>query len=226
MLLRSIVRRLRLPAAAAGAGAGVTALYLRDADSEFRSVSEASLPLTYEPEDIASVWSEHPRCVLSRLLTIARRVTPLAVKVLSETVLWPPTQETEQERSARHASRAIELRSCLTSLGPTFIKAGQALSIRPDLLPPAAVYELQQLCDSVPSYPTCDALRLIEAELGAPAQQLFEGLDETTEPIAAASLGQVYKCRVRDGGQEVALKVQRPDMIRQVSLDLYLLRGE
>ena len=99
------------------------------------------------------------------------------------------------------------------------------LSIRPDLLPPPAVYELQKLCDSVPSYPTVDALKLIEAELGVPASALFADLDASTEPVAAASLGQVYRCRMRGSGQEVALKVQRPDMIRAVSLDLYLVRA-
>ena len=79
------------------------------------------------------------------------------------------------------------------------------------------------MSEQVPSYPTAAALALIEAELGAPASSLFE-LDASSEPIAAASLGQVYRCRLREGGAEVALKVQRPDMIRAVSLDLYLLR--
>jgi len=87
------------------------------------------------------------------------------------------------------------------------------------------VYELQKLCDSVPSYPTAHALALLEAELGRPASELFADLDESTQPIAAASLGQVYRCTLREGGVTVALKVQRPDMIRAVSLDLYLLRS-
>jgi aarF domain-containing kinase len=65
----------------------------------------------------------------------------------------------------------------------------------------------------------------VEAELGAPISDIFTDLDFSSEPIAAASLGQVYRCHLRDGGAEVALKVQRPDMIRAVSLDLYLLRG-
>jgi aarF domain-containing kinase len=98
------------------------------------------------------------------------------------------------------------------------------LSIRPDLLPPAAVYELQKLCDAVPSYPTAEALALVAAELGRPAGDVFEDLNESSVPIAAASLGQVYRCRLRATGELVAVKVQRPDMIRAVSLDLYLLR--
>ena len=219
-----LLRSLRAPAAVGAIGTGATALYLRDAESEYRTISESSLPTTYDPQAIAAVWKEHPRCALSRVVTIARHLSPLMVSLCADWLLTKQ-QETSEERQARHALRARELRSCLTTLGPTFIKAGQALSIRPDLLPPAAVYELQKLCDSVPSYPTRDALALIEAELGASPQQLFEGLDNDTEPIAAASLGQVYRCRLRSTGGEVALKVQRPDMIRAVSLDLYLLRG-
>lgn len=132
---------------------------------------------------------------------------------------------TASEAEARSSARAGELRALLTQLGPTFIKLGQMLSIRPDLLPPDAVIELQKLCDGCPSYPTADALLLIEDELGAPPAEVFDGLDASTPPVAAASLGQVYRCRLRATGEEVALKVQRPDMIRSVSRDLYLLRG-
>ena len=124
----------------------------------------------------------------------------------------------------------IELREMLTRLGPTFIKAGQAMSIRPDLLPTAILIELQKLCDAVPPFPTSQALALLEAELGGPAEDFFEA-PFPSEPIAAASLGQVYKCRLKEGngtgahaGAEVALKIQRPDMIACVSRDLYILR--
>jgi len=186
-------------------------------------VSESELPTTYDPEAFAAVWSAHPRCCLARLREIVARVAPFAAVVLRDSLRGGVPGESEAERDARYVLRARELRGCLTDLGPTFIKAGQALSIRPDVLPPPAIYELQKLCDAVPSYPTAAALALIEAELGAPASSLFE-LDASSEPIAAASLGQVYRCRLREGGAEVALKVQRPDMIRAVSLDLYLLR--
>ena len=111
------------------------------------------------------------------------------------------------------------------TLGQRSSNLVRALSIRPDVLPGPVVYELQKLCDAVPSYPTPLALELIERELGRPAQAVFADLDDTSEPIAAASLGQVYRCTLRDGGREVALKVQRPDMIRAVSLDLHILRS-
>ena len=76
----------------------------------------------------------------------------------------------------------------------------------------------------MPSFPTQDALQIIEAELGRRVEDVFEGLDTAVAPVAAASLGQVYRTRLRGSGLTVALKVQRPDMLQVVSLDLYLLR--
>ena len=160
-----------------------------------------------------------------RVTTIGAKAVPFVSALAFEWAASHCRAETSQARDARYAARATELRNVLTSLGPTFVKFGQMLSIRPDVLPPPAVYELQKLCDAVPSYPTADAIRLIEAELGRPAAAVFSGIDESTSPIAAASLGQVYRCRLADGGAEVAVKVQRPDMIRSVSLDLFILRS-
>ena len=111
----------------------------------------------------------------------------------------------------------------LLTLGPTFIKFGQMSRSGRGFRRRRCTS--CKLCDAVPSYPTAEALALIEAELGRPAAELFDGLDASSTPIAAASLGQVYRCRLRASGAEIALKVQRPDMIRSVSLDLWLLRG-
>ena len=120
---------------------------------------------------------------------------------------------------------AQDFRRVLTDLGPCFIKFGQMLSIRPDVLPPVLVKELQKLCDNVPAYATSRALDLIEEQLGpGSVGELFEGLDKSSHPIAAASLGQVYKATLKMTGETVAIKVQRPDMVRAVLLDLYLLR--
>jgi aarF domain-containing kinase len=118
---------------------------------------------------------------------------------------------------------AAELRHLLTSLGPCFIKLGQAVSIRPDLLPAPFLTELQQLCDAVPSFPTKEAVAVIEEELGESVGKLFVGL-EGTEPTAAASLGQVYRVRLVASGDEVAVKVQRPDMREAVLRDIFILR--
>jgi aarF domain-containing kinase len=85
--------------------------------------------------------------------------------------------------------RARQLREIVTSLGPAYIKLGQALAIRPDILSPAAMTELQKLCDKVPAFDNATAMATIEKELGAKPEEIYSEL--TTDPIAAASLGQV-----------------------------------
>jgi aarF domain-containing kinase len=82
--------------------------------------------------------------------------------------------------------------------------------------------ELQKLCDKVPSYDSKIAFATIEAELGKPVNELFSEI--TPEPVAAASLGQVYKATLQSNGDTVAVKVQRPGVLETVSLDLYLAR--
>jgi aarF domain-containing kinase len=107
-------------------------------------------------------------------------------------------------------------------LGPFYIKIGQALSIRPDILSPRSMVELQKLCDKVPSYDSKIAFAMFERELGKSVYEIFSEI--TPEPVAAASLGQVYKATLRDGGDVVAVKIQRPAVLETVSLDLYLAR--
>lgn len=96
-------------------------------------------------------------------------------------------------------ARAIELREIVTSLGPAYIKLGQALSIRPDILSPAAMTELQKLCDKVPSFPDDVAMDLIKEELGRPWQEIYSELSPS--PIAAGKahfilmlLGDFHAC--------------------------------
>ncbi len=112
------------------------------------------------------------------------------------------------------------LRRALTALGPTFIKLGQALSTRPDLLPPAFILELSRLQDTVPPFPAELAITTIEAELGRPIGKIFR--DFSAEPLAAASLGQVHTATLHDGTQ-VVVKVQRPDIQQIVAVDLAII---
>ena len=98
------------------------------------------------------------------------------------------------------------------------------MSIRPDLLPATFLYELQKLCDSVPSFPSDVAMALVEEQLGRPVGEIFTGLDPSVPPVAAASLGQVYRAFLREEGVEVAVKVQRSDMLESVMQDLYIMR--
>ena len=110
----------------------------------------------------------------------------------------------------------------LTGLGPCFIKLGQALSTRPDLVRRDWLEELTRLQDDLPAFPHSVALSRIEQELGAPAEQLFE--EFPSAPIAAASLGQVYKACL-EGQSWVAVKVQRPNLTFILRRDLVLIRA-
>ncbi|CAM9657500.1 unnamed protein product [Ectocarpus sp. 4 AP-2014] len=118
--------------------------------------------------------------------------------------------------------RAGELLDIIGRLGPAIIKAGQALSSRPDLLPKEYLDELQKLQDRVPAFSNKEAFSVVELELGVPFEDVYELVEP--EPIAAASIGQVYKARLRVNGNLVAIKVQRPNCESTISLDLYVLR--
>jgi predicted unusual protein kinase regulating ubiquinone biosynthesis (AarF/ABC1/UbiB family) len=126
--------------------------------------------------------------------------------------------ETVEDRQRR---RAEWLLSQLVRLGPAFVKIGQSLSTRPDLLPLVYVETLAALHDRLPPFSNDLAFSFIEEELGWRPETLFERFDP--EPFAAASLGQVYHA-VTHEGQEVAVKVQRPDLLHTISLDLALVR--
>jgi ubiquinone biosynthesis protein len=112
------------------------------------------------------------------------------------------------------------LRLTLTALGPTFVKLGQILSTRPDLLPPEFIAELNKLQDAVPPFPAEVAIATVEAELGRPIDVIFA--DFCRAPLAAASLGQVHAATLHDGAR-VVVKVQRPDIQQTVALDLAIL---
>ena len=118
--------------------------------------------------------------------------------------------------------RAKQLLNAITNLGPAIIKGGQALSSRPDLLPSEYLEELQKLQDDVPRFSNEVAFKTVEEELGAAFEDVFELVEE--EPVAAASIGQVYKARLLSNGDTVALKIQRPKCEEVIALDLYVLR--
>ncbi len=122
--------------------------------------------------------------------------------------------------AAVEISPAEHLRLALEELGPTFVKLGQNLSTRPDLIPPAYIAELSRLQDDVPAVPWEAIKPVLEAELGQPIEQLFASFDPA--PIAAASLDQVYAASLTDG-REVVVKVQRPDIEPTIDLDLDIL---
>ncbi len=118
------------------------------------------------------------------------------------------------------SSRGRHLRDMLDELGPTFVKFGQLLSTRPDIVPPDIVTELRSLQDDVRPFPFADVEQTIREDLGQPIERLFTEFDET--PLAAASIGQVHRATLPNG-RHVVVKVQRPNAPKQIEADLSLL---
>jgi predicted unusual protein kinase regulating ubiquinone biosynthesis (AarF/ABC1/UbiB family) len=153
-----------------------------------------------------------------RLIRVGISLAAFSTRVLFNSRRWlrskkPPSDLRRLEGAA--------LRKKLVGLGPTFIKIGQTLGTRADILPTEYIQELARLQDEVPSFPTQQAREIIEQELHARIEDLFEDFPE--RPIAAASLGQVYRARMRTG-QVVAIKVQRPAIASQIESDIAVLR--
>jgi len=175
------------------------------------------LPYDYDPEALKTFFRKRPLSVLTRITQVLTVGGGFFFKAALDQVLGRLKKDPDLE-----VQRAAELRDTISSLGPFFIKIGQALSIRPDVLSPRSMVELQKLCDKVPSFDSAIAFATIELELGKKVEELFSEI--TPEPVAAASLGQVYKATLRSTGETVAVKVQRPAVLETVSLDLYLAR--
>jgi ubiquinone biosynthesis protein len=113
------------------------------------------------------------------------------------------------------------VRLSLEALGPTFIKFGQVMSTRPDLIPPGMIEELRKLQETVPPFASADAIAAVERELGQPVGELFARF--TTEPLAAGSLAQVHRAWHHDG-TPLAIKIRRPNAVRDVERDLSLMQ--
>ncbi|HET9214830.1 MAG TPA: AarF/ABC1/UbiB kinase family protein [Gaiellaceae bacterium] len=126
----------------------------------------------------------------------------------------------EVEVGDEGSPRGERLRAMLDELGPTFVKFGQLLSTRPDIVPPDIVFELKGLQDKVRSFPTEEARDVIEDELELSLEQLFLEFEEV--PVAAASIGQVHRA-VLPNGRKVVVKVQRPGAPRRIEADLELM---
>ncbi|KAI3462019.1 hypothetical protein Pfo_018682 [Paulownia fortunei] len=127
---------------------------------------------------------------------------------------------TEEKKSQRRKVLAKWLKENILRLGPTFIKIGQQFSTRVDILAQEYVDQLSELQDQVPPFPSETAVSIVEEELGAPVDGIFERFDR--EPIAAASLGQVHRAKLK--GHEVVVKVQRPGLKDLFDIDLKNLR--
>jgi len=168
--------------------------------------------LDYNPNRDLRWLLLRPWILLSRLLVVLSQLLGLAMALVVQGNSRDPKV---QQRLAERILRT------LTNLGPCFIKVGQALSTRPDLVRRDWLDQLTRLQDDLPSFDHAIALATIEAELGGPAHELFAEFPDY--PVAAASLGQVYKARLADG-RWVAVKVQRPNLAYLLRRDLVLIR--
>lgn len=175
-------------------------------------IDAAALPLRYDPKGDLRWLLLRPWVLVGRLLQVLSQLAALALALLIQGSSSDPAV---QRRLGQ------KILTTLTNLGPCFIKVGQALSTRPDLVRRDWLDQLTQLQDNLPPFPHAIALAVIQEELGAPADQLFEVFPQA--PVAAASLGQVYKARL-GSGHWVAVKVQRPNLPQILRRDLAIIR--
>jgi predicted unusual protein kinase regulating ubiquinone biosynthesis (AarF/ABC1/UbiB family) len=166
----------------------------------------------YDPKADLRWLLLRPWIWVSRLLVVGWQIGWLALTLA--------TQASSRDAEV-HRRLARRILTTLSNLGPCFIKVGQALSTRPDLVRRDWLEELTRLQDDLPPFPHERALALIEEELGSPAATLFA--EFPGHPVAAASLGQVYRARLADG-RWVAVKVQRPDLPFLLRRDLVIIR--
>jgi predicted unusual protein kinase regulating ubiquinone biosynthesis (AarF/ABC1/UbiB family) len=169
--------------------------------------------LGYDPIAIAQYYSSQPLKVFGRFIGIFLPMITFALGLWIDKV----TNRSKQNLG----KRAIQIRGLLTRLGPAYIKIGQALSTRPDLVPPQFLEELAQLQDNIPAFSNEIAYQFIEEELGDRPEVIYAEISDL--PIAAASLGQVYKGKLWSG-ETVAIKVQRPGLADSIALDLHVMR--
>lgn len=167
----------------------------------------------YNPQAIASYYNRRPWLVIWRALTI--------VWLFAGFLIGLSIDRSVGQIEVNKNLRAEQLREILTYLGPTFIKVGQALSTRPDLVRQDFLDELIKLQDQLPPFDNELAMQIIETQLKRSVEELYKEI--SPRPVAAASLGQVYKARLYSG-EEVAVKVQRPNLMPIITRDLYLMR--
>mmetsp|Transcript_59154 Transcript_59154/g.95617 ORF Transcript_59154/g.95617 Transcript_59154/m.95617 type:complete len:794 (-) Transcript_59154:664-3045(-) len=179
----------------------------------FEAAKSADMGIRYDPLTAEAEFNGRTLDVWRRDLQISVPLTTFLGSVLIDF-----QRGVEIENRALRATQFMEI---IAGLGPAFIKAGQALSSRPDLLPPDYLRELQKLQDRLPPFPNDLAFKIIEEQLGRPMSEVFSRVEP--EPVAAASIGQVYKGYLLTG-EAVAIKVQRPECEEIIGLDIYILR--
>ena len=231
MALQSVpgwfLKRSRSRAFIVGAGVITTGAWFMEMRSNelerrFPDNEEFQLPRTYAWQQISSYWLNRPISIIFRAAQVLYELGPVGTQYALRSLVFKTTATPEAQKEL-----AAHFREALTNLGACWVKGGQQLSIRPDLVSPIVLKELQKLCDEVRPVPDEVAFSLIREELGI---QDLDTVFYKLERVAAASLGQVYHANLfdkygRPSDEEVAIKVQRPDMQRRFSLDLFVLQN-
>ncbi|XP_059456102.1 uncharacterized protein LOC132186243 [Corylus avellana] len=181
------------------------------------------LPEAYDPQDVADYFSCRPHVVALRLLEVFSSFASAAIRIRSPGIrkFLRLSSDKDIDGSVSQYNFGMVLKETMLSLGPTFIKVGQSLATRPDIIGTEISKALSELHDQIPPFPRTVAMKIIEEELGSPVESFFHYI--SNEPVAAASFGQVYRGNTIDGFN-VAVKVQRPNLHHLVVRDVYILR--
>ncbi|KAK9282959.1 hypothetical protein L1049_011184 [Liquidambar formosana] len=181
------------------------------------------LPEVYDPEEVAHYFSCRPHVVALRLLEVFSSFASAAIRIRTSgiTKFYRSSVVKDIEGNISQHDFGMVLKETMLNLGPTFIKVGQSISTRPDIIGTEISKALSELHDQIPPFPRTLARKIIEDELGSPVESFFSYISD--EPVAAASFGQVYRGTTLDGFN-VAVKVQRPNLRHVVVRDIYILR--
>ncbi len=177
---------------------------------------EAAGLLEYDPLLIAKIYQKNPIRLFKRLWATLVPISLFLLGVGFDKIIGLLNSP------QRKKERAREFSNLLVKLGPAFIKAGQALSTRPDIVPQIILEELAQLQDQLPGFNGELAMACLQEDLEMKVEDIFEEIEK--EPISAASLGQVHQATLKSG-EKVAVKIQRPGLREQITLDLYIVRN-
>lgn len=165
------------------------------------------LSTSYDADVVNAFFKGRPWLVAGRVLDVAKQGVSLFLKL---------------KLGGKEVSLAGEISGVLSRAGPTFVKLGQTLSTREDLVGRDVARALADLQMAAPPFPDAVAMDIITAELGGLPAEIFGTFSQRY--VAAASMGQVYKATLKSTGEEVAVKVQRPDLLGSIALDVYVLR--
>lgn len=197
------------------------ALGSEDSDSvmetRYNALLQAGVNKTdaYSFEEVEARASANPFATVQRLAEVVPRVASFIAALKLDELLRRSDAATSKKRSK-------EFCQLLLDLGPCYIKIGQALANRPDIMRDDYMAELEELQDNVPAFSNEVAMNIIREDLKQDPSAIFSELSR--DPIAAASLGQVYRGRLRRTGEEVAVKVQRPGLKEILSIDMFIFR--